>query len=340
MILFNNQINLIGSHPADPLPGGLPWAGAPIGSTLAGSPTLDRGQTGSRSLTRKYEGIQAVCLSPSVPTVREEMPAMSNTVDLNTVKEVYNGAEGDLWELIMGQQIHIGGFQSSMDLSERAGLAGAGQGVDLCCCNGAGMRFLSRFRNVAKMTGVDATETVVARGRERCAAEGLGERINFVHADVCNSGLPAATADFVWGEDAWCYVVDKTKLIAEAARIVKPGGTIAYTDWVAGEVPMSAEESARFLAFMKFPNVQTIAGYRALLEANGCTVAEASDTGRFAPYVDLYLAMVDKQLTYDALRILGWDVNMLGAIAQEMVFLGELAKAGKIAQGRFIARKR
>lgn len=265
---------------------------------------------------------------------------MSTVVDLNTVKAVYNGAEGDLWELIMGQQIHIGGFQSSMDLSERAGLAGAKHGVDLCCCTGAGMRFLSRFRDVATMTGVDATETVVARGRERCGTEGLGDRISFVHADVCNSGLANGSADFAWGEDAWCYVVDKATLIAEAVRIVKPGGTIAFTDWVAGDVPMSAAESTRFLAFMKFPNVQTVAGYRSLLEANGCTVVEAGDTGRFAPYVDLYLAMVDKQLTYDALRILGWDLNMLGAIAQEMVFLGELAKAGKIVQGRFIAKKR
>jgi len=27
-------------------------------------------------------------------------------------------------------------------------------------------------------------------------------------------------ADFVWGEDAWCYVLDKAKLISEAARLV------------------------------------------------------------------------------------------------------------------------
>ena len=66
---------------------------------------------------------------------------------------------------------------------------------------------------------------------------------------------------------------------------------------------------------------------------------EASDTGRFDPYVDLYLAMVDKQFTYDALRILNFDTDMLSAIAAEMTFLGELARAGKIAQGRFVAKK-
>jgi len=155
-------------------------------------------------------------------------------VGLGEVKAVYGGAEGDLWELLMGQQIHIGGFKSSMDLAERAGIGAGLRGVDLCCCNGAGMRFLVRFRDVASMIGVDATETVVERGRSRAEAEGLADRIQLRLADVCDSGLPGAEADFVWGEDAWCYVADKTKLIAEAARIVKPGGTIAFTDWVEG----------------------------------------------------------------------------------------------------------
>ena len=79
-------------------------------------------------------------------------------VGLENVQAVYDGPEGVLWELIMGEQIHIGGFSSSMDLSERAGIGEGMSGVDLCCCNGAGMRFLVRFRNVAKMMGVDVPD--------------------------------------------------------------------------------------------------------------------------------------------------------------------------------------
>jgi len=33
-------------------------------------------------------------------------------------------------------------------------------------------------------------------------------------------------------------------------------------------------------------------------------------------------------------------VNLMGAMGQEMVFMQQLAHAGKIAQGRFVARKR
>lgn len=263
---------------------------------------------------------------------------MGSTATLADVQAVYDGAEGDLWELIMGQQIHIGGMRSSMELAERAGLAAGSHGIDLCCCNGAGMRLLVRLRGVADMTGVDATPTVIARGQARCQAEGLADRIRFVQADVCASGLPAGEADFVWGEDAWCYVADKARLIREAARLAKPGGLIAFTDWVEGVVPLADDERARVLAFMKFPNVETIAGYRALLEAAGCTVQEADDTARFADYVDLYLAMVDRQLTYDALRLLNFDLSLLDAVAGEMRFMRDLARAGKLAQGRFVAR--
>lgn len=260
-------------------------------------------------------------------------------VELTDVKAVYDGPEGNLWELIMGQQIHMGGFQATMDLAERAGVGAGMKGVDLCCCTGAGMRVLIRFRGVASMIGVDATETVVKRGRERCVEEGLDDRIRFVPGDACDSGLSAGSADFVWGEDAWCYVTDKTRLIAEAARIVKPGGTVAFTDWVEGPAGLTDAEAERFMAGMKFANIQDIPGYRRLLEDSGCRVVEAVDTGRFVPCMDLYLNMVEMQLTYDALRILGFSMDMLQAVAAEFAFTRDLARAGKLAQGRFIARR-
>lgn len=264
----------------------------------------------------------------------------TQNITLESVQAVYSGPEGDLWELVMGEQIHIGGFASSMDLAEKAGIGAGMQGVDLCCCTGAGMRFLVRFRNVDSMTGVDATPKVIERGIQRCKDEGLADRISFVQANVCDSRLPSASKDFIWGEDAWCYVVDKAKLIAEAARLVKPGGVIAFTDWIEGAAGLSSVEAERFLQFMKFPNIQDRKGYVELLEKNGCEIVRAEDTGRFAPYVDLYLDMLNKQLTYDALKRIGFNMELMGMLGKEMAFMQELAHASKIAQGLFIARKK
>jgi SAM-dependent methyltransferase len=267
------------------------------------------------------------------------MKAVKN-IGLENVRAVYGGPEGDLWELVMGEQIHIGGFASSMKLAERAGIGAGMEGVDLCCCNGAGMRFLVKFRGVEAMRGVDATEKMVERGRQRCQAAGLDRKISFTLADVCATGLPAAGADFVWGEDAWCYVVDKPALIAEAARLVKSNGLIAFTDWIEGPAGMTQQEADRFLTFMKFPNIMDLGGYKSLLSANGFQVWVAEDTALFAPYVDLYLDMLNKQLTYDALRIIGFDMALMQALGGEMAFMQQLAHAGKIAQGIFIAKKK
>ena len=259
-------------------------------------------------------------------------------INLQTVKDVYNGPEGDLWELVMGEQIHIGGFASSMDLAEKAQIPTGAKGVDLCCCNGAGMRFLKLFRKVGAMTGVDATETVIERGNERGKEVGITDA-TFVLADVYDSGLPNASFDFVWGEDAWCYVEDKKTLIAEAARLVKLGGTIAFTDWIEGENEMTAEEAQRFLAFMKFPNINNLEDYKTALESNGCDVLRSSNTGRFPVYMDLYLDMLTKQLTYDALKIIGFNAELMEAMGGEMAFMRDLAHAGKIAQALFVAKR-
>lgn len=260
-------------------------------------------------------------------------------IGVDDVRRVYSSAEGDLWELLMGQQIHVGGLRSSMELAERAGVGAGMRGVDLCCCNGAGMRVLVRLRGVASMTGVDATPAVVERARARCAADHLDDRITVVLADACDTGLPAGRADFVWGEDAWCYVEDKPRLVAEAARLLRPGGVIAFTDWVEGPSGLSSAEAERVLRFMTFPNLQSLSGYPRLLEQAGCEVVEATDTERFASHIELYMQMAQMQLTYDALRLLNFDMKALEGMAGEMTWMLALARAGKLTQGRFIARK-
>ena len=64
------------------------------------------------------------------------------------------------------------------------------------------------------------------------------------------------------------------------------------------------------------------------------------DTGRFALTMPLYLDMIEKQLTYDALKIVGFDSTLAQALVVEMKFIQSLAAAGKILQGLIIARKR
>lgn len=260
-------------------------------------------------------------------------------IALKDVNAVYDGPEGLLWELIMGEQIHVAGFKSSKILADKAGIKNDMKGLDLCSCLGAGMRFLAKNYG-CRMCGVDATKTVHQKAIERAKQEKLADRLEFKQADVTAVPYPDKTFDFVWGEDAWCYVADKAKLISEAVRVLKPGGKIAFTDWIEGPAGLSDAEAERINRFMKFPYMESLKGYRTLMEQNGLKVIEAQDlTDEFAQYCDFYIKMLTDQLTYDALRIIGDDMALFQAMGLEMSFMAQQAHQGKMGRGRFIAIK-
>jgi hypothetical protein len=53
----------------------------------------------------------------------------------------------------------------------------------------------------------------------------------------------------------------------------------------------------------------------------GCRVATAEDTGRFASHVDLYLNMLNMQLTHDALKIIGFAIELTQTLSGEISFI-------------------
>ena len=80
--------------------------------------------------------------------------------------------------------------------------------------------------------------------------------------------------------------------------------------------------------------------YEALLKKHGFTVNVSDDlTADFADHIQLYIDMLTKQLTFDALRIIGWDMNMMQAMGGEMGFMLEKARAGNFGRTRLVAIK-
>ncbi|MBT3234000.1 MAG: methyltransferase domain-containing protein [Calditrichaeota bacterium] len=260
-------------------------------------------------------------------------------IGLPDVQAVYDGPEGVLWELIMGEQIHVGGFKSSMELATKAGIKAGMHGLDICSALGAGCRFLVKNFGVT-MTGQDATRTMLQKAGERVQAEGFSGKIEFQEGDVTTILSPNSTFDFVWGEDTWCYVTDKGRVISEAARVLKPGGILAFTDWIEGPAGLSDEEANRVNSFMKFPYMENQRGYEQLIRDNGMELISSDDlTEEFAGYVDFYIKMLTEQLTFDALKIIGDDMELFQAMGGEMGNMAQIAHEGKMGRGRFVARK-
>lgn len=256
------------------------------------------------------------------------------------VRDVYSGPEGRLWELIMGEQIHVGGWAHSRILAEAAGISRGQKVLDLCSALGAGLRFLERNYGIEGY-GLDATPHMVEEAVERTGRDGQSDRITYRLGNVEEIPWDDGTFDVVWGEDAWCYVEDKAAMVSEAARVLRPGGTIAFTDWIEGPSGMDGETAQRICAFMKFPDVLDREGYERLLRENGFEIRLSEDlTPEFADYVDFYMKMLTDQLFFDAMRIIDWDTELFGALGGEMAFMSEVSHRGGFGRGRFVGVKR
>lgn len=264
----------------------------------------------------------------------------NDAADLSAVRAVYEGVQAELYELFMGQQIHVGGYESSRELAEFAEIREGLRGIELCCGSGASMRLLVRAFGVASMVGVELATAPVDRGRRAVEGDGLVDQISFQIGDATETGLPTEAADFIWGEDAWCYVPDKDALVREAARLTRPGGVIAFTDWVEGHTGLSQAEAQHVMQIMTFPTLQSIDGYVATLDSCGLEVVRAEDTQRFGPSFELYADLLRSQLAFDALEKFDFNTDLLAIVIEQLQGFSRLGHEQKLVQGRFVARKR
>ena len=66
----------------------------------------------------------------------------------------------------------------------------------------------------------------------------------------------------------------------------------------------------------------------------------AEDTGRFGPSFELYARSLRDQLAFDALELFDFDRDVLDIVVEQLFGFSRLGEAGKLVQGRFVARRR
>lgn len=220
------------------------------------------------------------------------MPEHKNyDFSVNDVSEVYAGPGGKLWELLMGEQIHVGGPDQTDILAQKAGIDKAGEDfiiLDICSALGGPARHLAEKYGI-KVVGLDITPEMVTEAIKRTEGKPYENKIEYRIGSGLDIPAHTNTFDVVWGQDAWCYIRDKPRLIQETWRVLKPGGTLAFTDWIWGSANPSEEESDFLMEFMVFPDLQTLDGYVGLLEKTGYNLVEKEDLQEdFAKHMEIY----------------------------------------------------
>lgn len=252
------------------------------------------------------------------------------------VIKLYDGPVGILWEMLMGEEIHVGGGIETDILAERAGVGRNTAVLDVCSALGGPARHLAK-KYGCKVTGLDATKRMVDEAVRRIEREGLVHLVTCRLGNALDMPFHACTFDVVWGQDAWCYITDKERLIEEAYRVLKPGGTIAFTDWVqTGN--MRDEEWEELNSFMVFPYIETPGGYEQLLKENGFEILEKEDlSDDFALHCHIYQDRLRSEFKDMIIRQYGTE--LFDAADDGLDKWVRAADEGKVGRGRLIGRK-
>ena len=88
--------------------------------------------------------------------------------------------------------------------------------------------------------------------------------------------LPDSSVDAVISQEALLHVPDKGRTLAEAYRILKPGGRIAFTDWVAHR-PLSEVDKGLMWEGMAVADLYSLENYSELVRTAGFTVSSVED---------------------------------------------------------------
>ena len=176
-------------------------------------------------------------------------------------------------------------------LAERAGLAPGDRVVDAGF--GYGDQDLLWARRFAvSIAGFNVNRTQVAVARERAEQAGLAGQISFFARSALDTRLHDGWADRVVALESAFHFPDRRSFFSEAARLLRPGGTIALADLVvkgSGRRGM-VDRVGRAVAgrFWQIPRENLIGAeeYRRQLEAAGFAEVVVEDVSQhvFAPF--------------------------------------------------------
>jgi sarcosine/dimethylglycine N-methyltransferase len=232
-------------------------------------------------------------------------------------------------------QGHFGGLEAVDILAKKASIGAATHVLDVCSGMGGPARYLAH-RLGCRVTGLDITKSRHEGAIRLTELVKLDHLVDVRLGNALDMPFADATFDVVIGQEAFAHVPDKPRLIAECARVVRPGGTIAFTDILRREA-LSAAEFERLRRGMTFQSLETLDGYSVLLTECGCTLVAREDLSAWWTEVlkrrlQMYRSLEDTTIAkFGAAHYQKWDYTY--------AFFVGLFAAGRLGGGRFVARR-
>lgn len=163
---------------------------------------------------------------------------------VQTARDYYNSADADnfYFHIWGGEDIHIGLYATETDDIKTASrrtvehlatkLNGIGPEARVLDCGsgyGGAARYLAgKFG--CHVTALNLAEKENERARRMNDEAGLSDKIEVVEGSFEELPFNDASFDAVWSQDAILHSGKRAQVIAEIARVLKPGGQFVFTD--------------------------------------------------------------------------------------------------------------
>lgn len=236
-------------------------------------------------------------------------------------------------DLFPFDQDHYGGLAATAALADRAGITAESRVLDVCAGLGGPARYLARSRG-CRMVALELNHGRAAGAADLSRRVGLGHAVQVVRADA--QALPFANAcfDAVISQEAFLHVPDKARLLAECRRVLRPGGKLAFSDWIATPDLNAAERDLLWRGIAAQALID-VPAYDALLRAAGFRNVAVEDLSQaWVPILEERLRMYEG-LRRDALAASGVDTHA-GYVGFYAAFV-DLVRRGALGGARFTA---
>lgn len=201
----------------------------------------------------------------------------------------YASEEIRKYEAIYGRHfVSPGGEATARECVAMLELKAGDRVLDIGCGLGGSAFLMAREQGV-RVHGLDLSRNMIASAEERCAREGLRDRVSFEHGDCLELERPSSV-EAVYSRDVFLHVQDKSRLFGVIHDTLVPGGRLLFTDYCRGEGETSTEFE-EYVAQRGYA-LLTLAEYVAHLERAGFTKVRGMDwTERF---IDIHLRELER----------------------------------------------
>jgi len=136
------------------------------------------------------------------------------------------------------------------------------------------------------VVGFNLCQRQNAEAEEAARKLGVGEHFSTRQGNFDQEGLPDEWTnkfDAAWSEEVFCHSVDKPALLKQVARVLKPGGSLVFTDIMAGETA-SAEDLQTFTDRNATTTMFRPSDYISAIGDAGLTLTSFTDMTEHLPY--------------------------------------------------------